>query len=441
MAEIFGFPYTEVEFNRNGTIHDPSQADAASTMVAESAITDLVVISHGWNNDMAQARALYRKFFRALRKQVGAQGAGPVVGVVGVLWPSKEIADRDLKAGDAAAGVAIDLDDDELEDQLDELRDDFEVDETNATIDELVTLVPDLEASESAQRRFVDLARTLLQGDVDDELSVEIPPEFFALDGNEILDLISRPSLLETTTGADAAGLGGAADLGDPSGEAALFGGLIGGIKKAASDFLNTLTYYKMKQRAGDVGEKGTNTLLLGLHREFPALRIHLIGHSFGGRLVTAAVRGPDAGQPAPVASMTLLQAAYSHNGLAEDFDGDKDGYYRAVIANHQVTGPVLITHTKNDKAVGKAYPLASRIARQDAAALGDENDRFGGMGRNGAQHTPEAEPLTLLDADGAYTFEPGVVYNLQADDHIKNHGAVANNATANAVWAAITAT
>ena len=441
MAEIFGFPYTEVEFNKDGTIHDAKQADAVSKMVSEGGISDLIVISHGWNNDMAQARALYRRFFRALSRQIGQQGTGRVVGVLGVLWPSKRIAERDLKAGDAASAVAKDLDDDELGDQLDELREDFEADEINATIDELITLVPDLEISESVQRRFVELARTLVQGDVDDELDVEIPSEFFELDGNEILDLMSRPSVLEMSTGGGAADLGGAADVGGISGDAALFGGLIGGIKKAASDFLNTLTYYKMKQRAGNVGEGGANSLLLRLQSEFPALRLHLIGHSFGGRLVTAAVRGPDGGQPASVASMTLLQAAYSHNGLAEDFDGDKDGYYRTIIANHHVTGPVLITHTKNDTAVGMAYPLASRIAHQDAAALGDENDRFGGMGRNGAQHTPEAEFSILLDADGAYAFEPGAVYNLRADDHIENHGAVANDATANAVWAAILAT
>ena len=46
-----------------------------------------------------------------------------------------------------------------------------------------------------------------------------------------------------------------------------------------------------------------------------------------------------------------------------------------------------------------------------------------------------------LLDADGVYAFDAGAVYNLQADDHIANHGAVANDATANAVWAAITST
>jgi hypothetical protein len=35
----------------------------------------------------------------------------------------------------------------------------------------------------------------------------------------------------------------------------------------------------------------------------------------------------------------------------------------------------MLITRTRNDKAVGIAYPIASRINGVTAAALGDAND------------------------------------------------------------------
>jgi len=90
--------------------------------------------------------------------------------------------------------------------------------------------------------------------------------------------------------------------------------------------------------------------------------------------------------------SVSLLQAAFSHNGLSGGFgDGGKDkGFFRAIIDHKRVSGPIIITHTKNDRAVGIAYPLASRIAGQNAAALGDQNDPYGGMGRNGAQNTAE---------------------------------------------------
>ena len=52
---------------------------------------------------------------------------------------------------------------------------------------------------------------------------------------------------------------------------------------------------------------------------------------------------------------MTLLQGAFSHNGFASKFDGSNDGGFRQVVAQKKVRGPILITHTRNDKAVGIA--------------------------------------------------------------------------------------
>jgi hypothetical protein len=137
---------------------------------------------------------------------------------------------------------------------------------------------------------------------------------------------------------------------------------------------------------------------------------------------------------------MMLLQAAFSHNGLAEKFDGSNDGAFRTVLRDRRISGPLLITHTKRDKAVGIAYPLASRIARTVASALGDENDPYGGIGRNGAQRTPEAEFGTLGDLDARYRFRPGKVYNLKGDQFISNHGDVAGHQVAYAFWSGLVA-
>jgi hypothetical protein len=71
---------------------------------------------------------------------------------------------------------------------------------------------------------------------------------------------------------------------------------------------------------------------------------------------------------------------------------------------------------------------------------MGDADDPYGGMGRNGAQHTPEvtaAESL-LRPVPGAYTFRPGSVYNLNADDFIKEHNDVAGVQVANMLMAVI---
>ena len=78
---------------------------------------------------------------------------------------------------------------------------------------------------------------------------------------------------------------------------------------------------------------------------------------------------------------------------------------YRSVVDQNRVKGPILVTHTNNDKAVGVAYSLASRINGDTTAAFGDENDKFGGLGRNGAQQMEKDEVVKgdLLDATADY--------------------------------------
>ena len=132
------------------------------------------------------------------------------------------------------------------------------------------------------------------------------------------------------------------------------------------------------------------------------------------------------------------MQAAFSHNGLSQKFDGTRDGAFRTTLSDKRVSGPVIITHSKNDKAVGVAYPLASKIAQDQSSALGDKDDPYGGMGRNGAQKTPEATGneafLKAFQAGGSsYSFARGKVYNLNGDQLIMGHGDITSLAVVNA--------
>jgi len=169
-------------------------------------------------------------------------------------------------------------------------------------------------------------------------------------------------------------------------------------------------------------------------------VRIHLVGHSFGCRVVTAAVTGPT---PAPngfVNSMTLLQGAFSHYSFSAAFDDSKKpGFYRNLVTEHRVSGPIIITHTRADKAVGTAYAIASRAMRQIASAMGDKNDPFGGLGSNGAQKTAEARDISMPKA-GAPFEQPltkGSMTNLLADGLIASHSDVRNPNAAYAVLSA----
>ena len=88
------------------------------------------------------------------------------------------------------------------------------------------------------------------------------------------------------------------------------------GLWSGAREVLRTLSYYEMKNRAGVVGQNGLGPLLAGLTGPSGAPRIHLMGHSFGARLVSYALAGLPAdqtGAASPVKSLTLIQGAFSH--------------------------------------------------------------------------------------------------------------------------------
>lgn len=444
MADISGFPYFEVEFTKNGDVHDDDQVKRVADFVGTGQITDLFVFSHGWNNDMAEARKLYKNWFACMRTVLDA-GRAPAAanrkfGVLGVLWPSKKFAEDELIAsGAAAVGDPIPVA--ALQKQVDELKKVFDTADGRATLDEAKKLLPKLQNDPNAQKEFVERIRSLVTrgGDADDASD-----KFFSLKPEAVMERLSKPT--PTGAGAATAGTGGAAGGvgrigGGDAGSAAGLGDFFSGIKSAARNLMNFTTYYEMKERAGVVGRKGLNGVLRKLRGKKPDVKLHLIGHSFGGRVVTAAADGPQ-GQPVvKVESMTLLQAAFSHNGFAQKFHDGRDGAFRKVVTEGKVKGPILITHTENDKAVGKAYPSASLLSGVDASAFGDESSRFGGLGRNGAVKTPEAVKGKLLPLGQAYQFQSGKLYNLQADKFIGGHSDICKDEVACAVALAVATT
>jgi len=111
------------------------------------------------------------------------------------------------------------------------------------------------------------------------------------------------------------------------------------------------------------------------------------------------------------------------------------------VVTQGCVTGPILITHTHNDKAVGLAYALASRFSGVDAAGIGAKDDPYGGIGANGAQNTPECLEVDLEAVGFAYSFAPRTFYNLLADKYVADHSGIRGPEIAHAIVQAVKVT
>jgi hypothetical protein len=432
--------HRELEFDKSAQLVRPEQAEDLAALAGQ--VDDLLVLSHGWNNDMREARDLYQRIVESIDAQRDAghepELAGRTVGYLGVLWPSKKFADEDLTPG-GAAGVGEP--DPTLRADVLARKDAFAAGDAERTLTEAAALVPKLKHSPAARARYVDLLRRLIDRSAEDQ--EDAGSAFFLLDSEEIFRRVDDPTLGDPELFELARpGVQTGRTLGIPAAGALtdLSGGIapLSGLQSTGRRLLNYVTYYEMKNRAGLIG--AALSPLLGEH-VLGRTCMHLAGHSFGARLVTAAAANlPPALSRESVASMSLLQAAFSHYSFAKEWEPRKDGTFRPVLTGGILTGPVIVTHTRRDRAVGIAYAVASRIAGQVAAAIGDANSRFGGLGSNGAQRTPEAVTAQLLKTDANYEFARNGVYNLRADDIVTSHGNVSNRPVAHAVLRAMAA-
>ena len=406
-GEIAGRPHWEISFDENGR-PDQGAADALLAELPGQDLTDLFVFSHGWNNDRGQARRLYQLYFQQLPGLLAQGGAEDVrVGTLGVVWPSKRWADEPEPTGDggdgggaaglgdaAAPALAAAAGDGAL---VADLQDVFTGDDRRATLDELARLLEERPEDPAALARFQALMGELA-ADPDAEPAGEDQGEQ-ALVSDDPEEVFGRFADAVPETGE-----GGAAGLGDTFGR----------LWKGAKEALRQLTYFEMKKRAGVVGKQGLGPLLGRIAQADPEVRIHLIGHSFGARLVSFALAGLPSGD-SPVRSLYLLQGAFSHFAFADalPMDRSRGGALKGMAA--RVDGPLAASFSVHDTAVGRLYPLASLSSRDDSAGFEDQLFRWGGMGHDGAQAV-DATVATLGPVGTAYPFARGRFVNLDGN-------------------------
>jgi hypothetical protein len=431
MEDIGGWPHWEVIFNKDGDV----AAGARSTLLTEVAaagLRDLIVFSHGWNNSISGARAFYIRFL-GLLPGLAPTGSTARVGTLGVFWPSLAWSDEPipdvpgLDGGGAAGfapdgrevpaeafGAAYDPAQQALLDELMDLlrtqpREQAELERFHALLGELVASEPVDVAPEDAG---------VLEMLTDDARSVA---ERYA---SALEDLVQGGAPASPDEGGAARMPESPSPLLDDEGAAAGLADVGSRLWRGAQEALRQVTYWQMKVRAGTVGEKGLGPLVNSLHERAPELRVHLVGHSFGARLVSFALRAAPTSPLGSISSLVLLEAAFSHWAFAPHLPFASPSPAGALAGmNARVDGPLVACFSRHDSAVGVLYPLASRASGDDAAGLIDElRERWGGIGYDGVQGV-QATPARLQPPGSAYPLTPGGFTNVDGTDVIVNGG------------------
>jgi hypothetical protein len=410
-------------------------------------ITDVFVISHGWKGDIPAAITQYDSWVSVMVDQTADRQAAvracPAFKavVVGIHWPSLPWGDEGMAdAGLLGLGPDGDVDEFLAESSLD-----------------LDSLVERYAARIAATPTARNALRTILTADLDpatltrDSTAVDLPPVV-----QEAYQTLLTESGLghggeAAAPGADQQGLPAARIIAssidnlvvepptEPArpddGEPGLLGdgGAGGGFRHKLRNILlmpvRQLSFWSMKNRARQVGETGVHDLLLSLQEAAREARFHLMGHSFGCIVVSAALAGPrgaddGAAAPAgmrPAASLFLVQGALSLWAFADTvpFGLNLPGYFHGVRADNLVSGPVVTTRSSHDRAVGFFYPLGASL--DDELLLADVLPAFGGIGAFGicGLAAPSPVDLPVLGADGQYDMQRGLVYNIEASSVI----------------------
>jgi hypothetical protein len=421
-------------------------------------LTDLFIFSHGWNNDETASSSLYQSFFGEVVKLMSnpaivKKNPTAKIGIAGVVWPSI------LWPDDAptTTGPAPELPEPAGGGTVAMVSPAPSVPVKTATIPEVKTALASAYKGNDRQQTLINDLMDLLESQPEDDDAINtfktklgqlLASEGGAIDPTHPDDAEAGVTSLSGKKWREL--LREVADDAEQRGSSQ--GGAVGftdNFKKlwsGAKDVFRVGTYWQMKKRAGVVGQSGLGKLVARLASDNSALRVHLLGHSFGARLVSFSLAGlPDSmtGPASPVKSLFLLQGAFSHHAFADHlpFDATRSGALKGMA--QRVDGPLLTTHSLRDYAVGTSYPAASMANGEDAAAFENVSDRWGAMGHDGAQAV-NATKLPLSPVGTVYPFAKASWINLDGNKIII-HGSLPSGAHSDIVhpetaWASLAA-
>ncbi|TPQ22492.1 hypothetical protein [Streptomyces sporangiiformans] len=415
-----------LRYGANGQLLSPQTAEILRNSLVDS--SDVFIFSHGWNNTFSTALERYRGFILGYQEQRRKFGIRAAAGyrptLVGVVWPSTsyvmpwEMGPKISGAPDASS-AEVNLDEELLRFVTDAVDP-----ETGGRLSRLIDGRAALDRGEARQAAQITL--NVLWSETDPDAGTAPPETEEFLTTWAQLDGRDTPSRI----GVDNFGTVRAPNAQSEAGVA-------GGYSFDPRGLLRAATVWKMKNRAGVVGVTGVGPLIQHILRHSGA-RLHLIGHSFGARVVLAALASQAPSRPAH--SMLLLQAAVNRWCFAQDVAGTgRSGGYRPVL--ERVEKPVLTTFSSYDGPLTHFFHLALRgrhLGEPSTAAVGDPHlyGALGGFGPAGLGDLSSTEPAAIPGAQG-YDFDGGrrvIVIDggtrIEGKPAISGHGDISNATT-----------
>ncbi len=413
------FPYYIIPFDNDGQCEGPQTRE--HLIGAAGGYTDIFLFSHGWNNDWTTATNRYESFIRGfqdIRKQYDvAMPPGYKPLLVGIFWPSQALTWFNSETGPDFAATDPSAQDEAQGTFTDTLRD-------------IASTLPAQERPrfyELAQAQTLDkneaqefAAMLAKQTGADEEEVRKGPPN--------ALDLLAAATALETPE-PDYNAIGAVGVTGGQPAAAFDFGDVLS--KLDPRNIIKPFTVWTMKDRAGRVGAQGVSPLLRAL-LEKSDTRVHLLGHSFGCKVVMTATACLPENFDKKVESALLLQPAVSQYAFCAKVPQRNvpGGYVKNL---KRIRRPIVATFSANDSALTKMFHLAVR--RSDDLgelqyAAGGTPSIYGALGGFGPQDSNETIE-NIRDPRDAYNLSgTGRIIGINGTRTISAHGDISNPST-----------
>jgi Alpha/beta hydrolase len=420
-------PWYMVPFDREGICTGPETRKHLIAAISAHDYTDIYLFSHGWNNDWKAATDRYQSFIAGYSKlRIESQLPLPDPYrplLIGLFWPSIVL------LTEAEQAPKILADGDPNEEQL--IEESERIAELASAIDpaqrsRFYELVQRPELTEAEAQELATLLQPVY-GRTDDELPIGPP----ASPANIVNGWAAAGARTVPRTKKDFGAVGGGGRAVSP--EAA---GFIGDAFKRLlpRDVIRLATVYQMKDRAGRIGASGVRRLLEDVLARTETARLHLLGHSYGGKVLLSALATADLKTGRQVHSMLLLQPAVSHLCFAEKLpNSTASGGYRKVL--DRVVRPIFTTYSANDFPLHDVFHHALwRSADKGEASIaafdGSPPNIYAALGGYGPRNSGEAlidmaaptVPLTLT--------KPTRLYGIDGTSAIAGHGDISNPST-----------